>query len=59
MDHSLVVSIDEKKRKKDLKELDEAVVSEVEIVEEDQEDLKIDGNSIKEWFQGMTNSDAN
>ena len=26
--------------------------------EEDQEDLKIDGNSIKEWFQGMTNSDA-
>ena len=27
--------------------------------EEDQEDLKIDGSSIKEWFQGMTNSDAN
>ncbi len=43
----LVVSIDDKKRKKDLKELEEAVVAEVEIVEEDQEDWEKKRNKQK------------
>ena len=43
----LVVSIDDKKRKKDLKELEEAVVAEVEIVEEDHEDWEKKRNKQK------------